>query len=142
MRKTGTLMQSLSQAAADRIGINATDLNCLNILSFSGHMTAGELARETGLTTASITGVVDRLAEAGFVTRERDPHDRRRVVVRLVRDRAMRDVAAVFLPVMRSWRAMAAHYSDDELALIVGFYGRVEEILREHAARMRNLPGA
>src|SRR5690242_18815372 len=64
MRKTGSLMQSLSQAAADRIGINATDLNCLNILSFSGHLTAGELARQTGLTTASITGVVDRLAEA------------------------------------------------------------------------------
>ena len=73
IRKTGSLMQLMSQAAADRIGINATDLNCLNILSFSGQMTAGELARATGLTTASITGVVDRLEEAGYVRRERDP---------------------------------------------------------------------
>src|SRR6266566_1292839 len=48
MRRTGSLMQLMGQAAADRIGINATDLNCLNILSFSGHMTAGELARATG----------------------------------------------------------------------------------------------
>ena len=56
--RTGSLMQLMGQAAADRIGINATDLNCLNILSFSGQMTAGELARATGLTTASITGVV------------------------------------------------------------------------------------
>ena len=64
MRQTGSLMQLMGQAAADRIGINATDLNCLNILSFSGHMTAGELARATGLTTASITGVIDRLEEA------------------------------------------------------------------------------
>ena len=45
IRKTGSLMQLMNQAAADRIGINATDLNCLNILSFSGQMTAGELAR-------------------------------------------------------------------------------------------------
>src|SRR6266702_2767623 len=67
MRRTGSLMQLMGQAATDRIGINATDLNCLNILSFSGHMTAGELARATGLTTASITGVVDRLEEAGYV---------------------------------------------------------------------------
>jgi len=59
MRRTGSLMQLMGQAAADRIGINNTDLNCLNILSFSGHMTAGELARATGLTTASITGVID-----------------------------------------------------------------------------------
>src|SRR5690242_10555456 len=73
MRRTGSLMQLMGQAAADRIGINATDLNCLNILSFSGHMTAGELARATGLTTASITGVVDRLEQAGYVRRERDP---------------------------------------------------------------------
>ena len=100
IRRTGALMQLLGQAAADRIGINATDLNCLNILSFSGHMTAGELARATGLTTASITGVVDRLEEAGFVTRERDPHDRRRVVVQIVLERALRDVASVFLPMV------------------------------------------
>ncbi len=58
-------MQLMGQAAADRIGINATDLNCLNILSFSGQLTAGQLAKATGLTTASITGVVGRLAEAG-----------------------------------------------------------------------------
>src|SRR5262252_10648907 len=118
IRRTGALMQLMGQAAADRIGINATDLNCLNILSFSGQMTAGELARATGLTTASITGVVDRLAEAGYVTRERDPHDRRRVVVRLVVDRAMHDVANLFLPMMRAWREMAARYSDDELRLM------------------------
>ena len=66
-RKTSSLMQLLGQAAADRIGLNATDLNCLNILSFSGEMTAGELARATGLSTASITGVADRLEEAGYV---------------------------------------------------------------------------
>jgi hypothetical protein len=37
-------MQLTGQAAADRTGINATDLNCLNILSFSGQMTADQLA--------------------------------------------------------------------------------------------------
>jgi DNA-binding MarR family transcriptional regulator len=141
MRRTGSLMQLMGQAAADRIGINSTDLNCLNILSFSGHMTAGELARATGLTTASITGVVDRLAEAGFVTRERDPHDRRRVVVTLSLDRAMRDVASVFLPVMRDWRKLAARYSDDELRLIVDFYCRMEQVFRDHLLRLRDEHG-
>src|SRR6266581_4426897 len=130
MRRTGSLMQLMGQAAADRIGINATDLNCLNILSFSGHMTAGELARATGLTTASITGVVDRLAEAGYVSRERDPHDRRRVVVQVVLEKALADVASVFRPMIRDWQEVAAHYSDDELRLIVDFYGRMEEVFR------------
>ncbi|HEX3390027.1 MAG TPA: MarR family transcriptional regulator [Streptosporangiaceae bacterium] len=137
VRKTGSLMQLVGQAAADRIGINATDLNCLNILSFNGQMTAGELARATGLTTASITGVVDRLEEAGYVRRERDPRDRRRVVIRLVLETALRDVASVFLPMMRDWQQMAARYTDDELRLIVDFYDRMEGVLREHLTRLR-----
>ena len=137
MRQTGALMQLLGQAAADRIGINSTDLNCLNILSFRGHMTAGELATATGLTTASITGVIDRLEDAGYVTRQRDPHDRRRVVVTLVLDRALHEVASVFLPVIRDWREMAARYSDDELRLIVDYYARMEQILRAHLERLR-----
>jgi DNA-binding MarR family transcriptional regulator len=142
LRRTGALMQLMGTAAADKIGINATDLNCLNILSFSGHMTAGELARATGLTTASITGVVDRLEEAGFVTRERDPHDRRRVVVRINLDRAMKDVATIFVPMLRAWREMASRYSDDELRLIVDFYGRMEQVLRDHLVRLRGGPEA
>jgi DNA-binding transcriptional ArsR family regulator len=125
-------MQLVSQAAADRIGINATDLNCLNILSFSGHMTTGELARATGLTTASITGVADRLEEAGFVRRERDARDRRRVVIRPVLDRALGDIAPVFLPMIRALQETAARYTDDELRLIVEFYGRIEQVFRDH----------
>jgi DNA-binding MarR family transcriptional regulator len=137
VRRTGSLFQLIGQAAADRIGINATDLNCLNILSFGGQMTAGELARATGLTTASITGVADRLEEAGFVRRERDPEDRRRVVIRVVLERALSDVAPVFLPMVRDWQEMAARYTDDELRLIVDFYGRMEQIIRTQLTRLR-----
>jgi DNA-binding MarR family transcriptional regulator len=138
LRKTGSLFQLMSQAAADRIGINATDLNCLNILSFSGSMTAGELAKATGLTTASITGVVDRLEAAGFVSRERDPADRRRVVVAITLEKALREVASVFGPMIADWQELAARYSDDELRLIVEFYDRMEQIIRKHLARLRD----
>src|SRR5215475_12680817 len=130
VRKTGSLFNLMGQAAADRVGINATDLNCLNILSFSGTLTAGELARATGLTTASITGVLDRLESAGFVRRERDPADRRRVVVRLEATRGMRDVAPVFAPVVEAFREAAAEYSDEQLQMILEFQYRMERIMR------------
>jgi len=136
-RRTGSVWQLMGQAAADRIGLNATDLNCLNILSFSGAMTAGELARATGLTTASITGVTDRLEQAGFVRRERDPKDRRRVVIRLVLDKALREVAPVFEPMIRDWLAMTTGYTDDELRLIVEFYDQMEQVIRKHLVRLR-----
>ena len=137
MRKTGLVSQLLSQAAAERIGINVTDLNCLNVIALTGSMTAGELARATGLTTASITGVLDRLEDSGFVRRERDPGDRRRVNIVLNASRALRDVAPVFAPMLKAWRTAAARYSDDELRQFVGFQQEVEQIMRDQLTHLR-----
>ena len=131
-------MQLIGQAAAERIGINATDLNCLNILSLAGTLTAGQLAHATGLTTASITGVVDRLEQAGYVRRERDTSDRRRVVIHVVLESTLRDVAPIFFPMVRDWLRTSAAYSDDELKLILEFQGRTEQVLREHLTRLRS----
>src|SRR5207249_87527 len=108
--------------------------------SFRGRLTAGELAKETGLTTASITGVVDRLEEAGYVRRERDTRDRRRVVVHLILDKAVRDVAPLFLPMLREWQVLVTDYTDDELRLIVEFYGRMEQVFRDQVIRLRGRP--
>jgi DNA-binding transcriptional ArsR family regulator len=130
-------MQLLGAASAERIGINVTDLNCLNILALTGNMTAGELARQTGLTTASITGVLDRLEEAGFVRRERDPGDRRRVIVRLDATRGLHDVAPVFAPVVEAWRAAAAAYTDEQLTLILEFQHQLEQIMRDRLIELR-----
>ena len=140
VRRAGSVLQLLGAASAEKIGINVTDLNCLNILALGGRLTAGELAKQTGLTTASITGVLDRLEEAGFVRRERDPSDRRRVIVRLDAARGMRDVAPVFAPVIAAWRDVAAQYTDDELRLILGFQEQLERIMRDRLVELRGGP--
>ncbi|HEY2442671.1 MAG TPA: MarR family transcriptional regulator [Streptosporangiaceae bacterium] len=137
MRRTSSLVQLMSQAAADRIGINATDLNCLNILSLGGTITAGQLAQATGLTTASITGVIDRLEEAGYVRRERHAGDRRRVVIHLILEPVLRDVVPVFAPMIATWQQVAAEYSDAELELILGFQAKTVQALRDQLARLR-----
>jgi DNA-binding MarR family transcriptional regulator len=138
LRRAGAVMQLLGAAAAERIGINVTDLNCLNILALSGQMTAGDLAKATGLTTASITGVLDRLEEAGFARRERDARDRRRIVIRLDAARGLRDVAPVFSPVIQAWRDAAAGYTDEQLGLILEFHRQIERIMREALIDLRS----
>ena len=137
VRRAGSVLQLLGAPSADKIGINVTDLNCLNILALGGHLTAGELAKRTGLTTASITGVLDRLEEGGFVRRVRDPHDRRRVIAELADGPGLREVGSTFAPVVMAWRATAADYSDDELRLLLEFQGKLEEIMRSQLARLR-----
>jgi DNA-binding MarR family transcriptional regulator len=145
LRTSNAYSVMVSQAAADRIGINTTDLHSLNILAFSDHeLSAGELATTIGLTTASVTGVIDRLEHAGLVRRIRDPLDRRRVVVRLIPQAAQERVAPVFASLLDVWEAELSSYSERELDLILEFQRRTLDIMRGQVALLRKgrLPAA
>src|ERR1044072_5301050 len=78
-RVSGNQDAAFDNLAADRLGLNQTDLHCINVIENNGGVTAGELAKESGLTTGAVTGVIDRLEKAGYGRRVPDPADRRRV---------------------------------------------------------------
>lgn len=107
----------------------------MDILSTNGPLTAGRLAELTGLTTGAITGVVDRLEGSGFVRRERDASDRRRVIVHLVPDRA-RKIGKLFAPLARAMAELSGRYSDEELALMLDYTRRGNAITLDHIARV------
>jgi DNA-binding MarR family transcriptional regulator len=123
----------LSQAIATRLGISPADLETMDLLSLHGPLTPGRLAELTGLTTGAITGVVDRLERAGFVRRERDAADRRRVFVHLIPERA-RKVARMFEPLARAMAELTARYSDEQLALILDYTRQGNAVTLEHIA--------
>src|SRR5271166_2853674 len=81
-RQASGLGVLFGEAVAARLGINHTDLECLGMVLLKDGLTAGEIARETGLTSGAVTGVIDRLERAGLAHREADPGDRRKVHVR------------------------------------------------------------
>jgi DNA-binding MarR family transcriptional regulator len=74
-----TANDNFDQAIADRLGMNRTDMRCVDLIDQAGGMTAGELAKAAGLTSGAVTAVVDRLEKAGMARRVADPSDRRRV---------------------------------------------------------------
>jgi DNA-binding MarR family transcriptional regulator len=130
IRRTGANSVIVSQTIADRLGINPTDLECCDLLFMNGPLTAGKLAELTGLTTGAITGVIDRLERAGLVERQRDPRDRRKVIVRLlVESERVRRIGALYEPLSRAMDEILARYSDDELALIVDFTTRTAAVV-------------
>jgi len=129
----------ISEAVSACFGLNSSDLECLDLALLSGGATAGEFAKATGLTTGAITGVIDRLERAGYVRRERDPDDRRKVVVR-ARTGMTRRIAPLYESLQREMTTLWARYSDEELALVLDFLTRscdlaVHEIAKLQGAR-------
>ena len=110
----------ISQAVRDRFGLSSSGLECLDLALLSGGATAGEFAKATGLTTGAITGVIDRLERAGYVRREKDPTDRRKVVVR-ARPAMTRRIAPLYDSLQREMTALWSEFSDEQLAVILDF---------------------
>jgi DNA-binding MarR family transcriptional regulator len=127
------------QAVADRLGLNITDHKCLDIAHRAGpdgQVTAGQLAELTGLSTGAITGVLDRLEKAGFIRREKDPNDRRQVIVRMMPTRE-REIQALFEPLARAWAELCSRYQEEELVLIQDFMRKAGALVQEETARLR-----
>jgi DNA-binding MarR family transcriptional regulator len=138
-RQFGTATVFLHTAMADRLGLCESDHRCADLLLQEGPMTPGELAERTGLNTSSISGVVDRLEAAGFVSREKDPTDGRRVIVQHVRDAPLeRRVNRVFGGLERTMNALVASYEDDEIAVVLRFMSRAKAAMQEETDRLRD----
>ena len=128
-----------SQAMAERAGLNSSDLECLDIVVLRGPLTAGALAEATALTTGAITGVIDRLERAGYVRRERDRDDRRKVLVRATKAVEER-IMPLTRPMQRAALGALEAYSDKELALILDFLKRSHEVALSAVAELRAMP--
>ena len=116
-----------SYRATEAVGVNPTDLGALCLLLLHGPAPAGRIAELTGLTTGAVTGVIDRLEKGGFVRRELDPADRRKVIVVPDADRVDRDLFPHFPSLQR---AAAQRFYDDysiaELERISEFLSQLE----------------
>ncbi|MFF5075939.1 MarR family transcriptional regulator [Actinoplanes sp. NPDC000266] len=135
-RETSRLSMVFRYAIADRLGLTVSDLECLDFLSDAGSATAGQVAERTNLTTGAVTSMLRRLQQAGYVTADRDPADRRRVIVTLRPERA----AEVDRPYERfAGRAerLIEGYSTDEITFLVRHYGRMQESYLEELDRLR-----
>jgi len=123
------------QAIAKRVGVNPSDMECLDLILMNGPSTAGEIARHTGLTSGAVTGLIDRLERLGLVERAADANDRRKVLVRVREDR-IAPIASLFTPMEKSVQALLAGYSREELTLLIDFAERAGDIALARVAEL------
>ncbi|GAB3910751.1 MarR family transcriptional regulator [Kibdelosporangium lantanae] len=132
-------VDALDESVAEHLGINRTDLRCLDLLWQAGSLTPGVLGTRLGLTTGSVTAMLDRLARLGYLTRSPDPGDRRRVVVTLT-DQAKERAWRIYGPIVREGAAGVEAYTEQELRLLIGFLEGGAELQEKHRRRIRDLP--
>lgn len=124
-------------AVGERMGLSATEYKAADILRRFGSMTAGELADQTGLTTGAVTGLVDRLERDGFVRREHDRRDRRRVIVKPMDRGRFAEVEGLLSPLIDTMSGLFAQYSPDQKHAIADFATKAAEVFRQETRRMR-----
>ena len=86
LRKLSIRSVLFQQNITHTLGLIQTDLKTIDILAETGPITAGELATITGNSTSSVTAILDRLEKAGFIIRNRNIQDRRKVMIILLED--------------------------------------------------------
>jgi DNA-binding MarR family transcriptional regulator len=128
-------IERVDELAAARLGINATDFRCLDILGRGAPITAGQLASEAGLTTGAVTALVDRLERSGYVERRNDPRDRRRVLIAPTK-RAMDRVWPLFAGIVASSTAVLESFTLDELQTIQRFLEKNRTAIRSQIAHL------
>ena len=135
---TETIM--FHQAVADVLGLHITDHKCLDFIYRYGAMPAGRLAELTGLTTGAVTGIIDRLEEAGYVRRTNDPKDRRRTIVEPTRDKKLeRKIEALFTPLHDRMHKLLSSYSDSELAFLLDATKEMLEQTHQESKKVRSI---
>lgn len=137
LRESSGLAVLFSQAVADRVGLNPTDLETLDVLVRHGAMTAGRLAELTGLTTGAVTGLIDRLERRGYAQRQRHPMDRRSVIVQPDFAAIDRDLEPAYAGMKRATEDLFRRYSDDELETVLDFMSRAVAMSTAEIATLR-----
>jgi DNA-binding MarR family transcriptional regulator len=138
LREVGAQLSRLNQGVGGRLDLRTGDLACLDIIGRAGPLSPTALARLAGQHPATLTGILDRLERGGWIARDRDPADRRGVVVRAERGRGA-EVLRLYLVdsgMNTALDQILAGYTESELGVLTDFLGRTAQAGRAAADRL------
>ncbi|GAA2142600.1 MarR family transcriptional regulator [Kitasatospora kazusensis] len=139
MQTLQAAVDAFDEAAAGVLGVNRTDLRCLEILVREEAAAPSALGLALGLTTGSVTAMLDRLEKLGYLTRSPDPSDRRKVAVRAT-DAVRQKAWELYGPFVAEGEELTRDYSAEQLRLLADFLRRSRELYDHQLARVRELP--
>lgn len=131
-------VDDFDREVARLLGVNGTDLRCLELLITAGQLAPRELAEQLNLTTGSVTVMLDRLEKLDLLARSPHPSDRRKVTVRLTDSGTQRCLDLMMPLVEEGGQEVAAKYSTEQLTLVIDFLRTVTALQLRHVERLRS----
>jgi len=139
-REFSTSVVLFQEAIASKLGLNATDYRCLELMIRKGQMTAKALAQQVHLTTGAMTGIVDHLEEAGYAERLENPEDRRSIIVSpIMTQTALEEKLGDTLVAYRAAMAkLFSKYNTEQTAVIVDFLREFVRVLEAQTSTLQD----
>src|SRR5215472_16443932 len=129
-------MVSFHQAVGRILGLNVTDMKCLDVMTMKGSATPSQLAEQTGLSSGATTAMIDRLEKAGLIERHPHPKDRRGTTVVLSTE-AMRRLPVLFESLANAMRELVSGYSKRELEVLADFFSKVDLLWKAERKKLQ-----
>jgi DNA-binding MarR family transcriptional regulator len=139
LRALSNQLSLLNHQVSAQVELKDVDLDCLELINRHGPLNPSALARRAGLHPATMTGILDRLERGGWIARERDPADRRAVIVRASRDRTA-ELFRLYAGMNHAMDQICAGYSDDQLDLLADFLRRTTTAGQDATDELRGPP--
>jgi DNA-binding MarR family transcriptional regulator len=137
IRRSQEATARYDEAVAEAVGVNRTDMRCLDLVGREGPVTAGRLAEATGLTTGAMTTALDRLERAGLARRTRDTADRRRVLVEMTPE-AAGGAARFYGEHIAHAERLYRRFNQAQIELLLEFVRDGRELNEREAARLEH----
>ncbi|MCU1525055.1 MAG: Transcriptional regulator, MarR family [Microbacteriaceae bacterium] len=126
LRALSNQISLLNHQVGAHVDLKDVDLDCLDLIAQHGPLSPSALSRRAGLHPATMTGILDRLERNGWIARDREPSDRRAVLIRALPDRTA-ELFRLYSGMNSSMDDICAGYSEAELAVLADFLGRAAD---------------
>ena len=128
----------MHEAIARKAGLSGADHKYLGLILQHKELTAGEIAKLTGLTTGAVTGLIDRLEKKKLLKRQFTKDDRRKVIIIPNVENSMKLLQPIFNELQQRTTALINSFSEKEIQIIERYFVEATTIMNETADNLNN----
>lgn len=128
----------MHEAIARKAGLTGSDHKYLGLILQHKELTAGALAKLTGLTTGAVTGLIDRLEKKKLLKRQFTKNDRRKVIIIPNEENSMKLLQPFFHELKEKTSDLLASFSLAEIQAVERYFKEATEIMKQVTDNLNN----